>query len=40
MKMAGEANMMIIEIEGMILKASINNWMMNMTNILGISEDL
>ena len=38
--MAGEANMMIIEIEGMILKASINNWMMNMTNILGISEDL
>ena len=39
-KMAKETNMMITEIEGTILKASINNQMMNVTNILGISEDL
>ena len=32
--------MMITEIEKTILKTSINNWTMNATNILGISEDL
>ena len=32
--------MMITEIEKTILKISINNWTMNATNILGISEDL
>jgi len=31
---------MITEIEKIILKASINNWTINVTNILGISEDL
>jgi len=40
MKIAKEANMIIIKIEGTILKASINNWITNITNILGISEDL
>ena len=40
MKMAEETNIMITEMEGMILKASINNQMINAMNILGISEDL
>jgi len=40
MKMAEEANTTITEMKGTILKASINNRMMNITNILGISEDL
>jgi len=40
MKIAEETNMTIIEMEGTILKASINNRTMNTTNILGISEDL
>ena len=40
MKIAEEMNMTIIEMEGTILKASINNRTMNATNILGISEDL
>ena len=40
MKIAGETDMMITEIEKTILKISINNWTMNATNILGISEDL
>jgi len=40
MKMAEEVNTIIMEMEGTILKASINNRMMNATNILGISEDL
>ena len=40
MKIAGETDMMITEIEKTILKTSINNWTMNATNILGISEDL
>jgi len=40
MKIAGEANITIIEIEGEILKASIHNQMMNMIHIFGISEDL
>ena len=39
-KMAEEMNTIITEIEGMILKASKNNRIMNATNILGISEDL
>ena len=38
--MAEETNMMIIEMEGTILKASVNNQIMNATNILEISEDL
>jgi len=40
MKMAEEANTTITEMEDTILKASINNRMMNTMNILGISEDL
>ena len=40
MKMAEEANTTITEIEGKILKASINNRIMNTTNILRILEDL
>ena len=39
-KIAEEANTTITEIEGTILKASINNRMMNTINILEISEDL
>jgi len=39
-KIAGEANMTITEIEEMILKASINNRTTNIINILGILEDL
>ena len=40
MKIAEEANMIIIEIEEAILKVSINNQTTNATNILGILEDL
>jgi len=40
MKIAGEANITIIEIESNILKASINNQTINTTNIAGILEDL
>jgi len=40
MKMAEEANTTITEMEGIILKASINNRMINATNIPGILEDL
>ena len=40
MKIAEETNTTITEMEGMILKASINNWTTNVTNILGMSEDL
>jgi len=40
MKIAGEANTTITEMEQMILQASINNQIMNTTNILGISENL
>ena len=40
MKMAEEVNTTITEMEGTIFKASINNRMMNATNILEISEDL
>ena len=39
-KIAGEANITIIEVEGSILSASINNQIMNATNISKISEDL
>jgi len=40
MKIVAEANMTIIEMEDTILKASINNWVINMTKITGVSEDL
>ena len=33
-KMAEEMNMMIMEIEGTILTASINNWTVNIMNII------
>jgi len=39
-KIAGEANTTITEMEEVILKASIHNQMMNITHIFGISEDL
>jgi len=38
--MAEETNIIITEIEGMILKANINNRTTNIMNILGILEDL
>ena len=40
MKMAKEINIMVTEMEGTILAASINNRMINTTNITGILEDL
>ena len=40
MKIAAEANMTITEMEDSILKASINNQLINATNITGVSEDL
>jgi len=40
MKIAEEANTMITEMKGTILKASINNQTINTTNILGILIDL
>jgi len=39
-KIVEETNMMIIEMEEIILMASINNRMVNTTNITQISEDL
>ena len=39
-KLAGEANITVIEMEGSILVASINNQMTNTMNIVGISEYL
>jgi len=39
-KTVGETHTTIIEIEQTILQVSINNWTMNATNILEISEDL
>jgi len=39
-KIAEETNTMIIEMEGTILIASINNRMVNTTNIIQILEDL
>jgi len=40
MKIVGEANTMITEMEETILKVSINNQTINTTNILEVSEDL
>ena len=40
MKIAAETNMTITEMENSILKASINNQVINTMNITGISEDL
>ena len=40
MKIAVETNTMVMEIEDTILKASINNWVLNATNIARVSEDL
>ena len=40
MKIAVEANITIIEMEDMILKASTNNRVINATNIAEVSEDL
>ena len=40
MKMAAETNTTIMEMKDTILKASTNNWVINATNITGISEDL
>jgi len=39
-KIVGEANITIIEMENTILKTSINNQAINATNILGVLEDL
>ena len=39
-KIVEVANIMITEMEGSILMASMNNWMTNTMNILEISEDL
>jgi len=39
-KLAREVNTTVMEMEGSILAASINNQTMNATNIAGISEDL
>ena len=40
MKRVAETNMMITEMEDSILKASINNQVINAMNITGVSEDL
>ena len=40
MKIVEETNTAITEMEGTILKASINNQIINVTNILGMLEDL
>ena len=40
MKIVGEANTTITEMENTILKTSINNQAINATNILGVSKDL
>jgi len=40
MRIAEETNTTIMEMEGIILKASINNQTMNTMNILGVFEDL
>ena len=39
-KLAEEANMTITEVEGSILTASINNWVINATSITQILENL
>ena len=40
MKIAAETNTTITEMEDTILKASTNNQMINVMNIIGVSEDL
>jgi len=40
MKIVAETNMTITEMEDSILKAMINNQVINATNIAGVSEDL
>ena len=40
MKIAKETNITIIEMKGIILKASITNQVNNVTDILGILKDL
>jgi len=40
MKMVEETNTTIVEMEGSILEASINNRLINATNITEVSEDL
>ena len=40
MKIVAETNMTITEMENSILKASINNQVINTMNITGVSEDL
>ena len=39
-KLAEEANTTLTEMEGTVLMASINKWVMNVMNITQISEDL
>ena len=39
-KIVAETNMTITEMEDTILKASINNWIINVMNITGVSKDL
>jgi len=39
-KLAEEANTIIMEVEGSVLIASINNWVINATNITQILKDL
>ena len=39
-KLAEETNTMLTEMEGMVLMVSINNQVINITNITQISEDL
>jgi len=40
LKIVAETNIMIMEMEDSILKASINNQLINATNITGVLEDL
>ena len=40
MKIAVKTNTTITEMEDTILKASTNNWVINATNITGVSKDL
>ena len=39
-KLAEETSMTVVEIEGMILATSINNWTTNATNMTQMAEDL
>ena len=40
MKITVETNTTIMEMEETILKASVNNRLINVTNIMGVSKDL